>query len=101
MTAARPTAPVPKTTTEPPGAGRRPFSTAPAPVWGGAERRTDAHTAIGPSYDISRPPLPVAGCETCRQLAERRAAARAAFDYSAVGDANVLMRSHHRLDHGT
>ncbi|MEV1081112.1 hypothetical protein AB0I98_23155 [Streptomyces sp. NPDC050211] len=65
------------------------------------ERRTDAHTAIGPSYDISRPPLPVAGCETCRQLAERRAAARAAFDYSAVGDANVLMRSHHRLDHGT
>ncbi|MCL8016433.1 hypothetical protein M1L21_35840 [Streptomyces sp. AS02] len=52
-----------------------------------------------PSFDVSRSPAPVAGCESCRDLAARRAAARTAFDYSAVADANVMMRSHLRLDH--
>lgn len=67
-------------------------------------RRTGVHAATGPSYppyDVSRAPLPVDGCEPCRELAARRNAARAAFDYSAIGDANVLMRTHQRLDHGT
>ncbi|WP_177000908.1 hypothetical protein [Streptomyces sp. cf386] len=48
---------------------------------------------------MSRSPVPVAGCDSCRDLAARRAAARTAYDYSAVADANVMMRSHLRLDH--
>lgn len=51
------------------------------------------------SYDTSRSPVPVAGCDSCRDLAARRAAARTAYDYSAVADANVMMRSHQHLDH--
>ncbi|MGW6736843.1 hypothetical protein [Streptomyces sp. NPDC055013] len=51
------------------------------------------------AYDTSRSPVPVDGCRSCRELAARRAAARTAFDYSAVADANVMMRSHLRLDH--
>ncbi|MDO0914376.1 hypothetical protein QQM39_27160 [Streptomyces sp. DT2A-34] len=53
-----------------------------------------------PSFDVSRSPVPVEGCESCRKLAARRAAARTVFDHSAVADANVMMRTHLRLDHG-
>ncbi|MDF3148284.1 MULTISPECIES: hypothetical protein [unclassified Streptomyces] len=52
------------------------------------------------SFDVSRSPVPVDGCESCRKLAARRTAARTAHDHSAVADANVLMRTHLRLDHG-
>lgn len=68
------------------------------------ERRSGVHAATRPwypPYDVSRSPVPVDGCEPCRELAARRDAARTVFDYSAIGDANVLMRSHQRLDHGT
>lgn len=53
-----------------------------------------------PSFDVSRSPTPVDDCEACRDLAAKRAAARTAYDHSAVADANVLMRTHLRLDHG-
>ncbi|WP_405881994.1 hypothetical protein OG747_27125 [Streptomyces sp. NBC_01384] len=56
---------------------------------------------IGPTDDVSRPPVPVDGCEACRELAARRHAARAVFDHSAVSDANVRMRAHLRSAHGT
>ncbi|GAA2606409.1 MULTISPECIES: hypothetical protein [Streptomyces] len=46
-----------------------------------------------------RPPLPVPGCDACAWLADRREAARAAFDHSAVSDANVLLRQHQRKEH--
>ncbi|NEC37458.1 hypothetical protein G3I66_30410, partial [Streptomyces rubrogriseus] len=49
--------------------------------------------------DLERPPLPVPGCEACAWLAERRETARAAFDHSAVTDANVLLRQHQRKEH--
>ncbi|MET7681973.1 hypothetical protein [Streptomyces sp. NPDC005423] len=65
------------------------------------DERTGVHTAAPRPYDVSRPPVPVEGCEPCAELADRRSAARASFDYSAVGDANVLLRAHQRLDHGT
>jgi hypothetical protein len=39
-------------------------------------------------------PDPVAGCETCRQLAWKRRAARAAGNGSGVSDCNVLIRAH-------
>ncbi|MER5212427.1 hypothetical protein ABT063_18050 [Streptomyces sp. NPDC002838] len=50
--------------------------------------------------DVSRPPVPVPACATCDELAARREDARAAFDGSAVTDANVLLRQHQRRDHG-
>lgn len=37
---------------------------------------------------------PSAGCGRCAELAEKRTAAREAGDYSAVSDANVLIRRH-------
>ncbi|MET9255853.1 hypothetical protein [Streptomyces sp. NPDC003717] len=55
-------------------------------------------TPPGPG-DVSRPPEPVEGCPTCLWLADRRVAARASFDHSAVTDANVLMREHQRKEH--
>ncbi|QIY96333.1 hypothetical protein HEP87_22825 [Streptomyces sp. S1D4-11] len=54
----------------------------------------------GPTYDMSRSPVPVDGCEACRELAARRHGARAVFDHSAVSDANVRMRAHLRQEHG-
>ncbi|MEV4448881.1 hypothetical protein [Streptomyces mirabilis] len=54
----------------------------------------------GPTYDVSRSPVPVDGCEACREFAARRHAARAVFDHSAVSDANVRMRAHLRHEHG-
>jgi hypothetical protein len=50
--------------------------------------------------DVSRPPAPVPGCRAGEELAARRDEARAAFDGSAVTDANVLLRSHQRREHG-
>jgi hypothetical protein len=52
-----------------------------------------------PSYEQYRPPVPVDGCEPCRELSARRDAARATFDYSAVSDENVRMRAHLRREH--
>ncbi|BDD73685.1 MULTISPECIES: hypothetical protein [Streptomyces violaceoruber group] len=49
--------------------------------------------------ELERPPLPVPDCEACAWLAERRETARAAFDHSAVTDANVLLRQHQRKEH--
>ncbi|MDQ0404733.1 hypothetical protein ABVB69_29910 [Streptomyces sp. NPDC000349] len=50
--------------------------------------------------DLSRAPTPVVGCAACAWLADRREAARAAHDHSAVTDANVLLRQHQRKEHG-
>ncbi len=47
-----------------------------------------------PSYEEYRPPSPTDGCDACQELAARRSAAQAAFDYSAVSDANVRLRAH-------
>ncbi|MEU2538221.1 hypothetical protein [Streptomyces iakyrus] len=52
------------------------------------------------SADPTRPPSPVPECATCEELALRRDRARAAFDGSAVTDANVLLRQHQRQEHG-
>ncbi|MEU0008614.1 hypothetical protein ABZ079_31280 [Streptomyces sp. NPDC006314] len=49
--------------------------------------------------DLSRPPRPVPGCPACTELAERREAARTAYDRSAETDANVLLRQHQRREH--
>ncbi|MGJ5754915.1 hypothetical protein FB563_3121 [Streptomyces puniciscabiei] len=49
--------------------------------------------------DLSRPPRPVPGCPACLALAERRDAARAAYERSAETDANVLLRQHQRQEH--
>ncbi|MGW8066496.1 hypothetical protein ACVV2G_30480 [Streptomyces ziwulingensis] len=49
--------------------------------------------------DPGGPPVPAPGCEACARLAARREAARAAFDHSAVTDANVLLRRHRRKEH--
>jgi hypothetical protein len=54
----------------------------------------------GLSADPTRPPSPVPGCAACEELALRRDRARAAFDGSAVTDANVLLRQHQRAEHG-
>ncbi|WP_330288452.1 hypothetical protein [Streptomyces sp. NBC_00576] len=53
------------------------------------------------SYAEYRPPAPVGGCEACRELAARRSAVKAAFDYSAVSDANVRLRAHLLEAHDT
>ena len=53
----------------------------------------------GAGSDVSRPPVPVADCAPCAELADRRVAARAEFDRSAETDANVLMRRHQWQEH--
>ncbi|MFJ6918051.1 hypothetical protein ACIQUX_29395 [Streptomyces sp. NPDC101133] len=63
-----------------------------------ANDRTLATPAATPG-DQDRPPLPVPGCDACAWLADRRETARAAFDHSAVSDANVLLRQHQRKEH--
>ncbi|MDX3455358.1 hypothetical protein PV396_26045 [Streptomyces sp. ME02-8801-2C] len=50
--------------------------------------------------ELDRPPVPVADCETCAEVAALRRAAQAASDASAETDADVLMRRHHRAAHG-
>ncbi|MDT9691868.1 hypothetical protein Q5762_26755 [Streptomyces sp. P9(2023)] len=57
-----------------------------------------ANERAGVEYEMSRPPEPVPGCVECAELAARRAAARARFDWSAETDANVLLRRH-RTEH--
>ncbi|MFC9463579.1 hypothetical protein [Streptomyces coelicoflavus] len=61
------------------------------------DRTLAAHPATPGDQD--RPPLPVPDCEACAWLADRRETARAAFDHSAVSDANVLLRQHQRKEH--
>ncbi|MFI8949035.1 hypothetical protein ACIGO6_21260 [Streptomyces sp. NPDC053750] len=46
------------------------------------------------------PPVPVAGCAACTQLAALRAHARAVGDGSAETDADVLLARHQRQEHG-
>jgi hypothetical protein len=55
--------------------------------------RTDA------PFLVSAAPQPDPDCARCAELAELRAAARAARDYSAETDANVLLRKHRSEDH--
>ncbi|MDW4906046.1 hypothetical protein RB628_12040 [Streptomyces sp. ADMS] len=45
-------------------------------------------------HEERRPPVPMHDRGPCRDLAVRRDTARAAFDHSAVSDANVLLRAH-------
>ncbi|MFH9015971.1 hypothetical protein ACH4C6_31915 [Streptomyces sp. NPDC017943] len=63
-------------------------------------RAVNDRSRDGLSVDPARPPLPVRGCAVCEELALRRDRARAAFDGSAVTDANVLLRQHQREEHG-
>ncbi|MEU0246041.1 hypothetical protein ABZ192_17180 [Streptomyces sp. NPDC006235] len=63
-------------------------------------RAANHRSREGLSADPSRPPVPVPGCAVCEELGVRRDQARAAFDGSAVTDANVLLRHHQRQEHG-
>ncbi|MES4831248.1 hypothetical protein ABVB25_29460, partial [Streptomyces anthocyanicus] len=70
------------------------------PLGGRLRAAHDRTLATPPApAELERPPLPVPGCEACAWLAERRETARAAFDHSAVTDANVLLRQHQRKEH--
>ncbi|MFW6693671.1 hypothetical protein [Streptomyces sp. MAR4 CNX-425] len=61
-----------------------------APEWRGYPPGPVHPPGLFPDPD----PAPVPGCGRCAQLADDRTAARAAGDYSAVSDANVLIRRH-------
>ncbi|MFE7896633.1 hypothetical protein ACFU3E_03645 [Streptomyces sp. NPDC057424] len=63
-------------------------------------RAANDRSREGLSADPARPPVPVPGCAACEELAARRDTARAAFDGSAVTDANVLLRQHQNREHG-
>ncbi|MFF4985134.1 hypothetical protein ACFY3O_34455 [Streptomyces sp. NPDC001046] len=63
-------------------------------------RAVNDRSREGLPADPARPPLPVRGCAVCEELDLRRGRARAAFDGSAVTDANVLLRQHQREEHG-
>lgn len=62
--------------------------------------RNRAEPVNGPSREVCHPPVPVPGCTECAGLGDRRATARAGFDWSGETDANVLLRSHQLRDHG-
>ncbi|MFF0437190.1 hypothetical protein ACFYU9_33825 [Streptomyces sp. NPDC004327] len=49
--------------------------------------------------EVPAPPVPVPGCAECDGLADRRRAARLAYDFSAETDANVLLRRHLAEEH--
>ncbi|MFI8948013.1 hypothetical protein ACIGO6_16075 [Streptomyces sp. NPDC053750] len=72
-------------------ANERTLATPPTPAPGATP-----HPAPG---DPGLPPAPFPDCAACAWLADRREAARAAFDHSAVTDANVLLRQHQRKEH--
>lgn len=59
-------------------------------------------TMTGPVHvTLPRPePKPVAGCGHCLGIALTRTNARSVGDYSKVSDANVVLRTHLREDHG-
>lgn len=48
----------------------------------------------------AREPAPVAGCRECLGIAVTRTNARSVGDYSKASDANVVLRTHLREDHG-
>ncbi|AXE27834.1 hypothetical protein C0216_28615 [Streptomyces globosus] len=48
----------------------------------------------------SPPPDPVSGCLECLGIAVTRANARSVGDHSKATDANVVLRTHLREDHG-
>ncbi|MBT2674668.1 hypothetical protein J7E95_28440 [Streptomyces sp. ISL-14] len=64
----------------------------------GPGNRTTA--AVCPSYP-PREPSPKPGCFDCLSLSVSRENARSKRDYSAVSDANVLMRQHQAEAHGS
>ncbi|MGW3494589.1 hypothetical protein [Streptomyces sp. NPDC001020] len=65
-----------------------------------ANERARAVGASAPDPAVlSRPPLPLPGCATCAELAERREAALAERDRSAETDTNVLLCRHLREEH--
>lgn len=45
-------------------------------------------------------PDPVAGCQECLGIAVTRTNARSVRNYSKVSDANVVLRTHLREEHG-
>ncbi|MEU9267918.1 hypothetical protein AB0E04_21040 [Streptomyces sp. NPDC048251] len=59
--------------------------------------RTDAPFMVG--IGTPRPPALEPDCAECEDLGSRRESARAAHDWSAETDANVLLRSHRRERH--
>lgn len=60
---------------------------------------TSARPATDGPFLLADPPRPVAGCETCGELADARATAQGSYDRSAESDANVLFRKHRREAH--
>ncbi|MFF9476464.1 hypothetical protein ACF1E9_28080 [Streptomyces roseolus] len=66
------------------------------------EMSSEQTTMSGPVH-LTLPvgdPDPVAGCRQCLGVAVARANARSVGDYSKATDANVVLRTHLREDHG-
>lgn len=63
---------------------------------------TPKTTITGPVHLMAphREPEPVASCRECLGHAVTRTNARSVGDYSKVSDANVVLRTHLRDDHG-
>ncbi len=60
-------------------------------------------TTMAERVNLSLPlqePDPVAGCRECLSIAVTRANARSVGDYSKASDANVVLRTHLREEHG-
>jgi hypothetical protein len=63
---------------------------------------TPKTTITGPVH-LTAPeqePVPVPGCRECLGFAVTRTNARSVGDYSKVSDANVVLRTHLREEHG-
>ncbi|MEV3854037.1 hypothetical protein AB0J38_06880 [Streptomyces sp. NPDC050095] len=52
------------------------------------------------THGVPEPAVPVDGCGVCAGFADRRARARAAYDYSEQTDMNVRLRTHLEDEHG-
>jgi hypothetical protein len=63
---------------------------------------TPKTTVTGPVHLTapSQEPAPVGGCRQCLSIAVTRTNARSVGDYSKATDANVVLRTHLREDHG-
>jgi hypothetical protein len=63
---------------------------------------TPKTTMTGPVHLAApvREPDPVGSCRQCLGIAVTRANARSVGDYSKASDANVVLRTHLREDHG-
>ena len=62
-------------------------------------RAANARTRTDAPFLATPPPRPVAGCDTCTELAGIRTVARTEHDYSAETDANILLRKHRSEAH--